>query len=698
MKFSKTHIVVKYLGSRFLNRIVWISALFFSLQVNLSAQWNNNIYTNKLLVSDCRNPVNINAVPDLMGGGFIFWQDKIDSAKSNIFLQHFDEDGKYHFRTDGKPVSISENDKVQPQSVELSENYAVVLWKERTRSRASDLYAQCVKNNGELLWSEFGIQVTNRQGEEKEQSIASDAEGNIFVAYAYDDINLPENYGVYLQKLNSKGNISFKENGLLIYRSNKIKTHTIVSADEKGGCYIFWLESNEGRSKIYALHVNALGEFTWGKKPVLVSSLSRDVFNYNVVSVAGAFAYIIWEINASDKDIYHQMLSRNGKFVWKKGGEPVTGMPGNQASPNAFFSDSTITISWVNEYLKDKDIYMQKFTVRGKPVWQKNGIPVVTVKGNQTGQRVISDRESGALIVWYNLPVQDLQAPASKKNSSVKENPPIVKIAAQRINRDGKKLWDSTGVEIASSPNSEKSYLFLLPNQLNGGVAVFKEKRSHQYNIYGQRILGDGRFIFQVNGFNAVMEDDIIKLSWQTLDEQNNKGFYIERSASDTNWQKIKFITGQNREGICSYEFIDRPAASGTNYYRLLQIDNDNNQQNSNIIQVNYLCADAVDYTLLQNMPNPFSDSTYIRYYLPEESEVHLEVFNDKIETIEHLVDGVQGKGEYSIVFHTSTSNGKIPGGIYYYRLKAVPTGRESLFTGRQGVNFVDVKKMVISR
>lgn len=678
MIFSKSRIAVEFSS-------IWIILFFAALCPEITAQWTSNIKTNKLLVTECKNPININAVTDLNGGGFIVWQDKIDSIKSNVFFQHFDEDGILNFRSEGKPVSRSENDKVQPQAAEFLSNNTVVLWKEKTIGTGNELFVQRVKDNGELLWGENGLQVTNRKGEEKDPSLATDADGNAFVVYVYEDYNHPGNYGIYLQKFNSNGIASYKDDGVLIYKSTKIKTRSIVKSDEKGGCYVFWLESNEGKNYLYALHVDMDGQFNWGKRPVVLSNYFKDVFNYYVQSVAGAFVYVVWEINTPNKDIVHQLISRSGKFVWRKGGDAVTNMPGSQSSPHAFYSDSTITVSWINEINNDKDIYIQKFTVRGKPIWNKDGLPVIRGKGNQTGQRMISDKNAGSIVAWFDIPVQEKAAGSSK------DKKPTVRFMAQRIDRNGKRLWDSTGVQVAASPNSEKSYLFLLPVKADGAIAVFKDKRSNKNSIYGQKILGSGRFIFELLSFNSTIENGAVKLTWQTKNEQNNKGFYVERATSDTNWQKIQFISGQNIEGVCSYEFVDHPITSGVNYYRLMQVDNDNIQQKSRELQVKFLNANAQDYTLMQNMPNPFSDSTYIRYYLPEESSVELEIFNDKIETIVELVDEVQPEGEHSVVFHARTENGKLPDGIYYYRIKALPTGRESN-------DFVDVKKMVISR
>lgn len=94
------------------------------------------------------------------------------------------------------------------------------------------------------------------------------------------------------------------------------------------------------------------------------------------------------------------------------------------------------------------------------------------------------------------------------------------------------------------------------------------------------------------------------------------------------------------------------------------------------------------NYSLTQNSPNPFSDSTLITYSLAEKSKVLLEIYNDKAETIEILVNEVQESGSHSIFFHAEIDGLKLPAGVYYYRLKII---------GDTKVNeFVDVKRMVI--
>lgn len=632
------------------------------------SQWNNNTQKNTLIVTERKNPINIASATDHSGGAFVFWEDKNEQRTADVFFQHFDEEGNISFRADGKPVSSLQGIKSNAVCAPYDSKSAVVVWKDLTYDKSGDLFAQKVSTDGRLLFGQGALRITSRNGEELDPAVTSDSRGNIFITYINRDYSVPSNYSVHVQKITPQGNPGYRENGVQVERSLRVKSQPQIAPDNRGGVFVFWVESVEGTAQLYSSHIDSLGNENWSRSPLLVSSPKENVFNYTVIPAFNNSAYIAWEVKRADKDILHQLVSLNGQLQWRRGRDVVTSQFGAQTSPQTLFADSSVFVSWTNESLKDKDIYIQKFSSQGKAAWKKDGVEVIRMKGNQVSQRLISDRAHGAIIAWID-----------NRQTGTKGN-----IYAQRINRDGRPQWDSTGVEMASAVNTEKSYISLVPNKTNGAVLVFKESRSGMNNIYAQRILGTGRYVFEILNFTAGIQGEDIKLSWQTSNESNNKGFFVERALQDSGWQKIKFIAGKNRNGVNNYDFTDRPMANGTIMYRIQQLDNQNNSQRSSSVKLNYFGADYNDFAVSQNFPNPFSDSTFIRYYLPVRTNVVLEVYNDKIETITELVHGVQDKGEYNIKFSSYLNGQRLPSGVYFYKLKAG--------------EFVDVKKMIISK
>jgi len=77
-------------------------------------------------------------------------------------------------------------------------------------------------------------------------------------------------------------------------------------------------------------------------------------------------------------------------------------------------------------------------------------------------------------------------------------------------------------------------------------------------------------------------------------------------------------------------------------------------------------------YHLSQNYPNPFNANTEIRYQIPEDGRVILEIFNVLGQEIRTLVDRDQVADEYSAVWDgRDDMGGDVSSGLYFCRLKA---------------------------
>ncbi|MBO9631789.1 MAG: T9SS type A sorting domain-containing protein [Chitinophagaceae bacterium] len=99
-----------------------------------------------------------------------------------------------------------------------------------------------------------------------------------------------------------------------------------------------------------------------------------------------------------------------------------------------------------------------------------------------------------------------------------------------------------------------------------------------------------------------------VQLSWNTSQELNNKGFEILRSNDGLNFQKIGWVEGHGTTSqLQQYSFNDKAPAAGRNFYRLRQVDIDNNSKLSEILLV------STKQTLKLNIaPNPVDNILYV--------------------------------------------------------------------------------------
>jgi uncharacterized protein YfaS (alpha-2-macroglobulin family) len=72
-------------------------------------------------------------------------------------------------------------------------------------------------------------------------------------------------------------------------------------------------------------------------------------------------------------------------------------------------------------------------------------------------------------------------------------------------------------------------------------------------------------------------------------------------------------------------------------------------------------------YKLSQNYPNPFNPVTTIKYDLPQNVPVKLQVFDLRGRLVQTLIDENKPAGHYSAIWNTHN----VSSGIYFIRLNA---------------------------
>jgi len=89
-------------------------------------------------------------------------------------------------------------------------------------------------------------------------------------------------------------------------------------------------------------------------------------------------------------------------------------------------------------------------------------------------------------------------------------------------------------------------------------------------------------------------------------------------------------------------------------------------------------------YSLYQNFPNPFNGSTTIRFNLPEQSSVHLDIYDSQGKVLKTLVNEVLNPGVHDAFLRINEI-----AGTYFYQIKARSTSNPSKI-------FKQMRKMII--
>jgi len=108
-----------------------------------------------------------------------------------------------------------------------------------------------------------------------------------------------------------------------------------------------------------------------------------------------------------------------------------------------------------------------------------------------------------------------------------------------------------------------------------------------------------------LTGFSAVLNNDHgVTLDWSTQEEVNFSHFMIERSADGETWVEIGTVEAKGNSQVeTAYTYVDGQPLSGTNFYRLTEVNLDNSYIYSPVVVVR-----TTTLAQISLFPNPARD------------------------------------------------------------------------------------------
>lgn len=233
-----------------------------------------------------------------------------------------------------------------------------------------------------------------------------------------------------------------------------------------------------------AAHATWPHDPAFGNVPICLAPIGSQ--STPVVASDGAGGMIVaWVDGRSGAtfDIYAQRISASGVPLWTTDGVPVVTGPGDQTYPT-IISDGAggAIIAWTDTRSSSQDIFAQRLNGSGTPLWTANGIVVCAASGTQGGTVITSDGAGGAIIAWH-----DLRSTANYD------------IYAQRVNSSGTPLWIANGVAVCTAA-ADQTNPVITSDGVGGAYIAWNDLRGGTYDIYAQRLNGSGTALGTANG------------------------------------------------------------------------------------------------------------------------------------------------------------------------------------------------------
>ena len=154
---------------------------------------------------------------------------------------------------------------------------------------------------------------------------------------------------------------------------------------------------------------------------------------------------------------------------------------------------------------------------------------------------------------------------------------------ADRLNLKILKVKDGVSLSSILNVNNAELVTPTVVENVAGGYIAY----TGTFTGFSQFILVSPLTVLPVSlvSFQATAADNNIQLVWRTSQENNNRGFQVERSLDGISFKQIGWVNGNGTTSLTStYNFTDNFVQPNiTYYYRILQIDVDNRQVYSQV-------------------------------------------------------------------------------------------------------------------
>lgn len=450
--------------------------------------------------------------------------------------------------------------------------------------------AKTYDHTGAVVLSDFVVNSTTLR-DQRNPDIAITSGGNLVIVWQSLDQD-GAGWGVYYTLLSPAGAVLVGETLVNTTTAGNQRTPQ-VGVNGAGAFAISW----ESEGDIYLRTYNDAGGATSGEILVNTTTTGRQMRPaMDINPSTGAFV-VAWQSQGQDGDqygIYGQRFTSAGVADGSEFGVNVT-TAGNQIEPAvAVGADGSFIIAWASygQDGSDYGVYARTYEANGTPISGEVQVNATTAGSQQhvdaaptsnfhfilTWTSYGQDGEAGGIYSAVVRTLGTIQEAESIVNTTTLQNQMHSAVASSPLVAGSAQfVWQSGQHEIAATPDGSG------------------------YGIQTLSFNTNFPFPVELLAFEARrVDEDLVQLSWETANEQNNLGFEVEISPEGVEFTAIGFVEGAgNSDTELAYTFphLNREGA----YYRLRQVDYDGSFTFSPIRYV----AGAVAPGKLDVYPNP---------------------------------------------------------------------------------------------
>ncbi len=334
----------------------------------------------------------IKMAPDNAGGAYVFWSGPgTNQIPATLASQYVDSSGatRQYNSPNGTPFSGAFDI--------ASDAVGQLLY-------AFTLHVPGSPYPDDLVMSSGYISVRSRSHYLSDPHIVSDGYGGSIISWRTTN-SAYLSPRVFTQRVSGNGTRRWTNAdsvGLALADTSGDQTSSCIVPGPDGGCVVSWTDKRNDTTALYFQKLDSAGTRRWGPSGVRMVTSFHDTNNsLTMIADGSGGAIAVW---SDGVDIIAQRVNSFGTPLWGSSGATVCGAPGMQLVPRIISDGSHGAIIVWQDKRSDTsfDIYGQRMTAFGTPVWGPDGAVVSNAAGDQLLPVIAPDGIGGAIVAWQD--------------------------------------------------------------------------------------------------------------------------------------------------------------------------------------------------------------------------------------------------------------------------------------------------------
>ena len=422
---------------------------------------------------------------DGAGGAIATWEDyRIGSfSESDVYARRVNSAGAQLWTPDGAALCTAPRGQTSPQILPVGAGGAIVAWEDARGGPNRDIYAQQVDSSGVVVWTANGAALCTAAGDQFGPQIGSDGAGGAVVSWTDERSTTDDD--IYAQRV-SGGGVQWTSDGVGVHIEPGVQRLPAACSDGGTGVLVAWQEKRGANYDIMLRRFDSGGNALW--PAAVVTGVLNAQVNAAIAPDGSGGAIIAWVDyrNGTDADIYAQRVSAAGAPLWAAGGVALCITTGDQVSPQLVADGSGgAVVAWADFRTgADYDIYARRVDGSGVAQWLDDGVVLCAASGNQTGPQLVSDGAGGAIVTW-----QDSRSSGTQASD----------VYVQRVDGTGASRWTVDGVALCAATGVQR-FPRITPDGAGGAIVAWEDRRGSSADIFARRVNAAGAPLWTVDG------------------------------------------------------------------------------------------------------------------------------------------------------------------------------------------------------